>query len=234
LPRLGDAAPKLFEQKSLFGDDLSQDDTILDWLGDVANAVWNGDRDSDRLDADLLGQLGRYGKSAALGFSDASIQTRRYRRVEVRLNSELAAKATALVTDTPAAQRTRVKGVLNTIAFLDRGVQLNLEGGTRLRVLWSPEDLEPLRHHWGQAVLLEGLLEHKPNGRPLILIADAIRAATVQDEFWRDLPSAAGSSAGASRIRIPHGTENPLARLRGVLDGVVDDATFAEMVEAFS
>jgi hypothetical protein len=233
LPSLGEAVPKLFEQQSLFGDDLNPEDTVFDWLGDVTSAVWQEQRGSDRLDTDLLRHLTRF-RNAPKGFESASIVTRRYRHDSVCLNQELGGRAERLVNETPKAQRTRIKGTLNQIAYVERGLLLNLSGGARLRVLWDSEDVEALRGHWGHEVLLEGVLQYKPNGQPQVLVADSIRAATSQDGFWKDLPQAIHRQERIVGRDLMGGKANPLERLRGVLDGDIDDDTFSRMMEEFS
>lgn len=231
LPSVGDAIPQLFHQKLLFGETLNPNDTVLDWLGDITGDVLHAERDSSRIDTDLLNQLSKYGDGKKHGLEDASFHRARSSNGVIHLNEDLAIKADELVQETPPARRTRIKGVLNQIAFLDHGAQLNLKSGSNLRILWEPENLEPLRDLWGQEVLAEGVLEYKPNGQPLILIADAIRLGVPQDSLWHELPEV----APLNRVMEPKASfrydKNPLAKLRGIFDDM-DEKTFLEMVEA--
>ena len=232
LPRVGDVIPQLFTQSSLFGDSLNPDDTVMDWLGDVANAVWDDQRDSNRLDVDLLNQLAHLRGSSKVGLEDALIRTGRYHAKQVHLNEELGERAEALVMETPLPRRTRILGFLDAMAFSDRGVQLILKSGAKLRVLWNMDDLESLRDHWAQEVVLEGVLQYKPNGQPQVLIAEAIRKGNAQDTLWQELPV----TPPLNRMIEPNGhlryDKNPLANLRGIFDLDVDDLRFAELVEA--
>ena len=234
LPRLGEAAPQLFEQKSLFSDDLSQEDTVFDWLGDVTQAVWRQELGSARVDADLLGQLVKYKSAGRYGLENALIQTRRYQGEDVRFNKELAIKAEAMVVDTPASRIAKLKGFLNQTAYLDRSLQLNLDNGQKLRVHWEPEDLTGVSENFGKNVLVEGTLQFRPNGLPLILVADRIREATSKDQVWSKLPYMEANGLPQGRHMLRPEEVNPLQRLAGILDGQVDDETFSRMVEDFS
>lgn len=233
LPTIGDAAPKLFEQRSLFGDTLNRDDTVLDWLGDVTAAVWREDRESTLLDTVLLSQLAKYKRASIKGLKEADIQTRRYHKHPVRVNAELGTKAEELVHETPPAQVARIKGFLNQMAYLERSLQLNLDAGHKLRVLWEPENIEEIKALLGRHVLLEGKLEFRPNGQPLILLADRVREATERDEAWSQVPRAAAAAQPKARLLLPN-EANPLEKLSGILDGRVDDEQFTRMVEEFS
>ncbi len=235
LPRLGDAAPQLFNQKSLFGENLNPNDTVLDWLGDVTAAVWNQERDSNRLDADLLGHLAKYRSSGKHGLERATIQTQRYSATKrVQVSEELASRAEALVIQTPNSQIAKIRGFLDQMAFLDRSLLLRLESGQKLRVLWQPESLTEVSPHFGKNVLIEGALQYRPNGSPQILVADRIREATERDRTWGDLPSAQTTESRRHRTLLKPGELNPLQKLGGVLDGQVDDDAFARLVEEFS
>ena len=122
--------------------------------------------------------------------------------MEFHINESLGLKAQALVSETPSPRRTRIKGKLNALAYLERGVLLKLADGNRLHVLWGPENLEPLRNLWGGEVLLEGMLQFKANGKPQILVVDAIRAAGTQDSFWTELPSAHATMSAMTRSSL--------------------------------
>lgn len=233
LPTIGDAAPQLFEQRTLFGDDLNPEDTVLDWLGDVASAVWHGERSSALLDSELLTQLAKYKRSASEGLEDAVIKTRRYGTKPVHVNTDLGTRAEGLVQETPSAQVARIKGFLNQLAYLERSLLLNLGGSQKLRVLWEPEDIDEVKPLLGRQVLLEGKLEFRPNGQPLILLADRIREATAKDDAWVELPRSATALLRQSRLLQPSET-NPLKKLSGILDGHVSDEEFTRMVEEFS
>jgi hypothetical protein len=233
LPKVGEVAPRLFQQRSLFGDDLNPEDTVLDWLGDVTSAVWHEERDSELLDAEILTQLAKYKRSAIEGLDDAVIETRRYRGEPVHLNAALGTRAEDLVQETPPAKIARIKGFLNQMAYLERSLLLNLGTNQKLRVLWEPEDIDDVKPLLGRQVLLEGKLEFRPNGQPLILLADRVREATDRDDVWRELPRSAPALRRQSR-RLQPEERHPLEELNGILDGQVSDEEFTRMVEEFS
>lgn len=233
LPPVGEAAPKLFQQRSLFGDDLNPKDTVLDWLGDVTSAIWDEQRESHLLDVELLNQLSKYKRSSTEGLEDATITTRRHRTKPVHVNSQLGLKAESLVQQTPPKQVVRIKGFLNQVAYLERSLLLNIDRNQKLRVLWEPDDIDEIKALLGSDVLLEGKLEFRPSGQPLILVADRVRAATEKDESWSQVPRAQISLHHRSRLLMAD-EKNPLEKLKGILDGQVEDEQFARMVEEFS
>ncbi|MEP7220008.1 MAG: hypothetical protein ABI876_13885, partial [Bacteroidota bacterium] len=60
-PTLEDAAPRLFEQRSLFEDIAAPDDTGFDLVGKMLSDVTRGNRESERYDSRLLNDLARFG-----------------------------------------------------------------------------------------------------------------------------------------------------------------------------
>ena len=233
LPRLGDAAPRLFEQGSLFGETLDPDDTVLDWTAAIAASVLDERTDSARLDTNLLTHLAGFRQPKG-GFEAALIRPRTGGGGEVRFDETLGERAQGLVVKTPAAQRTRVKGTLNQMSYYERGLLLHLSGGSRLRVVWDGDDLDALRSLWGREVTVEGLLQFKPNGGPQALVADAIRAATPQDGFWDRLPEPFGVAAHPEGGLLRHGEIPPLRRLRGIFEGEMDDEELVRRIGEFS
>lgn len=234
LPKIGEAAPHLFDQPSLF-EPYDPNDTVLDWFGDVTSAVLSNDRDSQLLDSDLLGQFAKYRNLTRHGISEASIKTRRYRNArKLIMTDELGEKAQTLVIANPASKRTRLVGVLDKVAFLDRVLFIQMDDGARVRILWTPDDLEPIRELWGKKVMLGGTLQFRPNGAPQVFIAEAIEAASDTHSVWAKVPKAETLvRAGSAQLRLRKGEVNPLKQLRGVLDGQVTDDEFAQMVAEF-
>jgi len=234
LPRLGEVAPRLFEQQSLFAE-LNPDDTVLDWFGDVTSAVNEENRDSQLLDSDILGQFANYRNLTRNGISQVSIGTRRYEASgRLILTDNLGEKAQSLVIENPESKRTRLVGVLDKVAFLDRVLWIQLLDGSRVKVLWSPEDVEPIRLFWGSKVMMGGTLQYRPNGTPQVFVAEAIEAGTDVSTVWDKLPEAKLlPKAGSTRRQLRPDEINPLGELRGVLDGKFTDEEFEKMVQEF-
>lgn len=234
LPKLGDAAPKLFEQPDLFGS-IDPDDTVLDWFGDVANALGAEDTNSPLLDADILSRLGKFNGLTKHGIRQAQLETRRYRAKRfLSLNDALGSRAQSMVLANPAPRRTRIVGILDKVAYLDKVLLLQLADGAKLKVLWSSEDLEPIRALWGNKVMLGGVLQYRPNGTPQIFVAETVQRASEGTSIWDELP---GSAEALYMVKnhgsLLPGELNPLTKLRGLLDGEIATSDFSEAVAEF-
>jgi len=78
MPQLGEAAPKLYEQKELWPTRPEPTDTGFDLLGDVIRDVAARDTDSERYDNSLLRKIGRFDHALNGTFQSLDIVAQRY------------------------------------------------------------------------------------------------------------------------------------------------------------
>ncbi|MDX2065418.1 MAG: hypothetical protein SFX74_06720 [Fimbriimonadaceae bacterium] len=232
LPTLGEAAPRVFEQGSLF-ESLRPEDTALDCLGDFAAAVMRQDRDSEWLAPETLRQLSWLNQLGRYGLSDTSVTSRRYAIAPILFDATLLRHASELERANPATRRVRLAGLLDSVAYMDRVLRLRLSSGTPLRVLWKPTEVESLCANWGRRVLLDGTLHYGPNGRPRRLDATAIQPAADGPSIWDSVPEPLLRTRDGIDRAVRPSRVSPLAAMEGVLDGEMDDEAFARYAANF-
>jgi hypothetical protein len=234
VPTLGEAAPKLFQQQVLFEDGLKESDTVFDLLGDVISDVDQERRDSPLFDATMLQTVSRYERARIAGLTEMrfSLPNREYK--ESVVDKRVIDLAKSLQAETPHSQRARIMGRLDALFYENRSFVLELLDGPRLRGAWMKESPEPLRELWGRQVLIEGVIQFKPNGEPLALEAEVIAEATDRDKFWSHFPTAVPKPARKSVNPTIRPVKNPWDLVVGIWPGDEDEDEFAALVERAS
>jgi hypothetical protein len=95
-----------------------------------------------------------------------------------------------------------------------------------LRGAWKKDSPEPLRELWGEDVLIEGLVQFKPNGDPLALEAEVITAATERDRFWSKLPKPLAKITKKPSRQSVRAATNPWDLVVGICPGNETDDEF--------
>lgn len=231
VPTLEEAAPELFAQPSLFGEELRRTDTVLDLFGDVVRDVRAARRSSPLFDARSLEELRKLEKAPESGLSEARIETRRYSGEGIALDPGVGRAADALLDETPAPERTRVMGKLDAVFFDGRALALSLPDGNRLRGAWSADSMEPLRELWGRDVLVEGKVQFRPDGTALGIEAEAIRLAGMKDAIWARMPKGKRSLKNWKSQPLLPGERNPFELIVGQWPGDETDEEFLALLE---
>jgi hypothetical protein len=176
---LGEVAPELFQ-----GDPTS---TAVDLLLNAVDDALQGRRDSEYLDAGVLGTLVRF-----RGFFARGPVRLRITRANGRV-TELSAPAVdifqALAADTPDTIVDRVVGVIDSLTMSSRTCIVRLIDGTPLKgSIAATVELGTLKPLLGLEAVVEGTLSFRPSGRPLRIEIDQVAAAAEQDVLWRRVP----------------------------------------------
>lgn len=187
-PTIKDAAPRLLDQPSLFGDNLDPEDTVFDLLNDAISDVRTEYKDSSRFDKDLLGDFTRLIGSHERGIDQLQIGSLRYAQPAVA-DSVLGQRAESLLAVTPPPRRVRMTAELDMVRVSDAVFELIVaDPEDRVRAVWIGDDPQELGHLLRKSVLVEGDLVYRPNGRPLRLEAERIRPATHFDQAFAAAP----------------------------------------------
>ena len=216
-PRLGDAAPEVFEQR-LFSweeDRPGPDATAFDLFAAVLADVRTRDRDSARFDRGLLtgirkfrGGVGRTPRTAAR-FSYVSGGGGGRAVVDPQVLSA----AGALLDETPRPRRAKLAGTLDMVRVSTRAFGLTLDSGEELRGVLLTDDEAGARRRLvdlaGERVAAFGRLVYRSSGRPLRVDADDLEE--VGDEtagaaaFFSRLPPVAEPAGRSADDRRPGG-----------------------------
>jgi hypothetical protein len=109
---------------------------------------------------------------------------KRERQHTVELTSATAARAQQLIQETPSPRIARVAANLDSLTVSTRAVILKLRDHRVLRGHASAVSLDDLKQHLGTDVVVEGELAFRPNGEPLRLAIDFVKAAVPGDAIW--------------------------------------------------
>lgn len=185
-PRLVDVAPDIFAQQQVFPQGTSSDATALDLFLDAADDACSGRKDSERLDAGVLDVLARAGSLFSKG--STRLQLARPDKPTIVLDATAADLIRTLADQTPPAQVSRVRGVLDALTVSTRALALRLEEGRLLRGFAGAVPLDQLKGLLGTQVILEGAVTFRPSGEALRIEVDSASAATPGDVIWARLP----------------------------------------------
>ncbi|MBX3175893.1 MAG: hypothetical protein KF886_00890 [Candidatus Hydrogenedentes bacterium] len=201
-PTLGEAAPALYDQRDLWDDAPGPDETALDLLGYTLADIGARLDTSNRFDLPLLRRIHQFRRALDHGVSRITIsgQRRAPRRDIPAIEQPLIEAVGRLISTTPSPRRVRVQGVLDMVRCSDRVFEVETGGGERLRAVWTPMDLAPLKEYLNTGVLIEGDASFRPNGKVLRVDVDAIRPALPEDAFFSVLPRPEPNPAQAAHL----------------------------------
>jgi hypothetical protein len=227
VPRFGDVASQLFEQRLLWDDGPQPDETAFELLGAALRDISLQQRDSNRYDPGVLKRITKYRRLFDRGVQAVEMpDTAAARRGS--LTSEVVRYAAELIAVTPEPRRVRVAGRVDVMAVTQSVLKLEINRGELLTVRWEGSDssIDSLHDLLNQTVVVEGDGVFRPSGSLLRIDADAIARATAADDFFRRMPYATGKRDYAKLTRLKPGEQSAYARLRGTLCGDESDEEF--------
>ena len=211
-PRLGDAAPALYEQQQFWPTLPAPQDTAIDLLADVLADVAAGNPDSDRFDPPLLRQLVRFRRALKQGFEAIEVLGQRHPPEQpARLDTSILETAERFCASTPAAQRARVAGTLDMVRASTRTFAIRLEQGEELRGVLLAGDIREIALLLEKKVLVLGRVQYRPSGRALRIDAEEVRPAAGDVSLWCRIPPPRGRSVETSALRQPQGPRSGVA-----------------------
>lgn len=172
-PQLGDAAPKLFEQHSLWPTTASPGDTALHVIGRIAAALRREETGSDLYDRPLLKRFSSWG-----GFFAGQVESvafpvsLRHGEPLTAVDREVATKAQVLGDQTPAPRQIRLIGKLDMVRHSTRSFGLLLDTGEEVRGLLIEGTSGILHQYFGKDITVLGKAVYRPSGA--LLRVDAL------------------------------------------------------------
>jgi len=190
-PRLGDAAPRLFEQQSLFPGVASAEDTALQIVGRIIQEIRREDRSSDLYDRSLLNKISKWQPLLDKGLQGVAFPDGNHRRdVPVTLDSIVATNARRLSQQTPEPRQVRIVGKLDMVRHSTRSFELLLASGEPVRGVLVDGTADALQKHFGNQITVLGKAIYRPSGTLLRLDASEILDTTEGQEAFSSIPSA--------------------------------------------
>lgn len=231
VPRFGDVAAELFEQRQLWDDGPQPEQTAFDLMALSLGDVRDGRDDSSRFDYALLNRFASYRTALKKGLDSIRIESGM--AVQAGFDSHLVQAADRLRHQTPPSRRFRICGRLDMLGVSRKVMGLYLEDGTPITALWEANDFTGLSEYLGSDVVIEGLAVFRPSGKLLRVDADVIADARRGDSYFSalPLPGVQGDYAAAARERPGH---SPYRELLGSMPIVESEEEFARLVEELS
>jgi len=171
---LGDAAPKVFEQQTLWHDAVKPDETALELLGKLVQDVREQASNSDSYDGPMLTRLTKWG-----GLLDTQIRTVILPTIGAYssrslLDQSVVAGAKALSSRIPVERQVRVVGTIDMVRYSTRSMGLRLDDGNEVRCAVVNEELSELREYLNKEVTVLGKAVYRPSGSVLRLDVEQI------------------------------------------------------------
>jgi hypothetical protein len=234
VPQFGSVAEEVFRQTQLWEDGPKPDETAFELLGAAISDVGTRRLESNRFDPGLLRRIGSYSRVLNRGVGRIELADVRIPH-PVQINDALVRAATELAAATPAARRVRVTGRLDLMGASQGVLKIHLQPGAVVTALWcGSAPVDSLRAFFNRDVVVEGEGVFRPSGSLLRIDADAVAAASQQDEFFRHLPHVAPEHDYVKQARLRPGDKSPYAQVLGRIPGEESDEEFAIAVEEMS
>jgi hypothetical protein len=189
VPRLGEAARNLYEQREFWSTRPDPSDTGFDLFGDVIKDVTSNDTDSIRFDRRLLQQIERFRYGLNGTFQRMEITSERFTAEKPAIiDKQVVETASRLSHNTPEPQKTRVVGTLDMIRSSTNSFAIKLKDGEEVRGVLTEGKIAKVTDLLEREVLILGKAIYRPSGKLLRIDADEVIPASDQDRFFSSIP----------------------------------------------
>lgn len=226
VPTFGSVAAELFQQRLLWDDGPKPEETAFELFGAALHDVAVRRTESNSFDPGLLRRIKTYQRVLTRGVDRITMpDTIAARRGQI--DADVVMAASELYAVTPASRRVRVTGRLDVMGASQGVLKLDVRPGEIVTALWEGEEpVESLCEFFNRDVVVEGAGVFHPSGSLLRIDADAIAAASSQDEFFRRIPTGAVHRDYQKLARLKAGEESAYTQFRGSLSGDETDEEF--------
>lgn len=198
-PRLVEAAPRLFEQPSLFPSKVSPDDTAIQVLSKIALEVRRRDPSSDFYDRALLRRFSSWKALLSHELKSLDLPADVGGSSHQILDAEVVASAQLLTNQTPSPRQVRVVGKLDMVRHSTRSFGLLLDSGDEIRGVLVDGTPEMLQDYFGKEITVLGKAIYRPSGSLLRLDALEILESTEGRDAFSAIPSSFETSRRIER-----------------------------------
>lgn len=199
-PKLGEAAPRLFEQQSLWPTAASPGDTVIQVIGEIARAVQQKEASSDLYDRPLLKHLSTWNVLFSRGlksieFNPDSATSELFPGID----RQVTANARLLSDQTPLPRQVRVVGKLDMVRHSTRSFGLMLDDGDEIRGVLIEGTSEVLQGYFGKEITVLGKAIYRPSGKLLRIDATEILPMTEGRQAFSKVPPSLARSRRLER-----------------------------------
>ncbi|HVA46715.1 MAG TPA: hypothetical protein VNH11_10160 [Pirellulales bacterium] len=236
-PRLGDAAPEIYSQKSLFPESRPlADDTGFDLLADVLADVERRNADSPNYDPPLLRRIANSRRLFKRGpFREFDVLSRRFGPdAPARLSPEVAESARCLLGRTPAPQRVRLVGQLDGLVASTQQFSLLLDTGEKVVGVFPDDQADCMRHLWRARVLVLGTAVYRASEKLLRVDAEAVKPGENESTIFSRMPTPSHAKLDISKLHKAQGPRSGMAAIMGQWPGDETDEEVAAALERLS
>jgi hypothetical protein len=228
LPKLGDAAPKAFEQRKLWEKSLDPDETALELMGKLVADVRGQVTNSDTYDGPMLRRLtGWHGifqsKIKTILLPSGSPSTPSI------LDDSVVTDARLLNSRIPEARQIRVVGRIDMVRHSTRSMGLRLDDQNEVRCAVVNESIEDLGAFLNKEVTILGKAIYRPSGSVLRLDVEQILNTTVgREQFSIISPSLEGTK------RVERKTQSARSGISAVFGSWPGEESDEELLSALA
>lgn len=230
---LSDVAPSLFAQRELF-EPIDPSDSAFGLMEQTLAIAANGRSDSDLFDQALLSTFRRFEGVLSSGFSSIELTNGKPGREPVVIDCDSIDAVDHLIRSTPAPQRARVAGTLDTIRHSDRMFTLLVDGGKAVKGVAEGIAAEQLAELFGQNVVVSGTAVFRASGTLLRIEAESIEPAGRDAEVWSRVPTPLFRIMDASSLRQTQGPRSGVNAVFGRWPGDENDDQIAAALRELS
>jgi hypothetical protein len=193
-PTLGDAAPEIFEQGMLWQRVARPNETSLQLIGRVGQAVRKEETGSDLYDKSLLRRLSSWKDLFSREVSGIHIPGSQSdgANVPVMLDIQVVEHARTLSALTPPPRQIRIVGKLEMIRHSTRSFALVLDNGEEVKGVLKEGDPDLLQHYFGRDITVFGKAIYRPSGSLLRVDAYELLDSTEGRAVFSSVPDALG------------------------------------------
>ena len=235
-PRLGEAAPELYQQPELWPSRPEPVDTGFEVLGDVLADISSDCRDSDRYDRGLLKHILKLRSLFQRGiFGDIEVGSQRHKNgMTPHLNRTVLHTAESIHRTTPLPRRLKLYGTLDMLRASTQGFEIRLGSGEKAPGVLVQGDVRQLQGLLGCPVTVYGTAVYRPSGRLLRIDANEIVPALEQDRFFTTIPRGTLPPGCSKQIIKEQAARGGLAAILGKWPGDETDEQVQEALRRLS
>lgn len=227
-PILGEAAKEVYAQGTLWDTRPAPEETAVNILGHITREVRLGNPDSTFFDRHLLKQFSHSTRLFQRRLTWIDVPER---GELIRLDREVAAKATELTDRTPLPRQVRVVGHLDMIRHSTRSFEMLLQGGAAVRgVLENGEHMDVLKSLLGKTVLVVGKAVYRPSGSLLRIDAQAVATGAGESAVFEKVPFPIRHRPPATRLRVSEHSKRGVPGFFGKWPGEETDEELLDML----
>ena len=188
VPKLGEAAPRVFEQQTLWQAAVTPDETALELMGKLVHDVHGQVANSDSYDGPMLTRLSGWKELLETKIRTVVLPNSGVNSLSSSLDRSVVNEAMALSNRIPAPRQARIVGRIDMVRISTRSMGIKLDNGEEIRCAVVSEEIGELNAYLDRELTLLGKLIYRPSGSVLRLDVEQVLDTTVGRGQFSQLP----------------------------------------------